>query len=82
MIKYLLWAIFAVVSEFLTYKFIKRLDQKERDKLQKKELAYIENLRKENADIISLQEKELENLEKLKKIKKEKKNDSTNSNSN
>lgn len=53
MLKFIFWGIFAFLSELLTYKFIKKLDQKERTKLQKKELDYFKILKEKYDDINS-----------------------------
>lgn len=44
MIKYVLLIIFIVVSEVLTYKYIKMIDKKQRKKLYDWELGYIEEI--------------------------------------
>ena len=74
MIKYVLLIIFIVVSEVLTYKYIKMIDKKQRKKLYDWELGYIEE--------ISQLKKQLAEEKKGKKENDDVSNNSFNSNQN
>lgn len=63
MIMIIICIVFCILSEFLTYKFIKRIDKKERKKLQIWEDEFVKSMKPK------LQELEVE----LKKIDSEKK---------
>lgn len=65
---YILVGFVIVFSEIITYKIIKKIDKKERQKLYEWELEYIEKIKK-------IKQEEYECLKKIKDLEKGKKND-------
>lgn len=70
-IKILICIVFCVLSEFLTYKFIKRIDKKERRKLQRWEADFVEKMKPKIEEIDKEYKEFLKDKEAAAKLKEE-----------
>ena len=71
-IKILVCIVFCALSEFLTYKFIKRIDKKERRKLQLWETEFVEKMKPQVDELEKKYKEFLREKEAISKLKEEK----------